>query len=34
MWRVHGQHFKPEELAEIVEKKTGIKVVLGTHDYH
>ena len=23
-----------EELAEILETKTGIKVVLGTHDYH
>ena len=27
-------YVKPEELAKIVEKKTGIKVVLGTHDYH
>jgi predicted metal-binding protein len=25
---------KPEELAKLVEDKTGIKVVLGTHDYH
>lgn len=25
---------KPEELAEIVEAKTGIKPILGTHDYH
>ena len=24
----------PEELAKILENKTGIKVVLGTHDYH
>ncbi len=24
----------PEELAEILESKTGLKVVLGTHDYH
>ena len=23
-----------EELAQILENKTGIKVVLGTHDYH
>lgn len=23
-----------EELAEILEGKTGIKVVMGTHDYH
>jgi predicted metal-binding protein len=25
---------KPEDLARMVEEKTGIKVVLGTHDYH
>lgn len=24
----------PEELAQIIEQKTGLKVVLGTHDYH
>ena len=24
----------PEEMAEILEDKTGIKVVLGTHEYH
>ena len=24
----------PEELAKIVEGKTGVKVTLGTHDYH
>jgi predicted metal-binding protein len=24
----------PEELAKIVEKKTGVPVTLGTHDYH
>jgi predicted metal-binding protein len=24
----------PEDLAKLVEEKTGIKVVLGTHDYH
>ena len=24
----------PEELANIIENQTGIKVVLGTHDYH
>ena len=23
-----------EEMAEMIEGKTGIKVVLGTHDYH
>ena len=23
-----------EEMAEILESKTGIEVVLGTHDYH
>ena len=23
-----------QEMAEIVENKTGIKVLLGTHDYH
>jgi predicted metal-binding protein len=27
-------YFKPEELAKMVEAKTGIKVILGTHDYH
>lgn len=27
-------HFSPEELAGMIEEKTGIKVVLGTHDYH
>ena len=27
-------YFKPEELKELVEKKFGIPVVLGTHDYH
>jgi predicted metal-binding protein len=27
-------YFKPEDLAKMVEKKTGIKVVLGTHEYH
>jgi len=25
---------KPEDLAKLVENKTGIKLVLGTHDYH
>jgi predicted metal-binding protein len=25
---------KPEEMAAIIEKKTGIKVVQGTHEYH
>ena len=24
----------PEEKAQIIEGKTGIKVILGTHDYH
>jgi predicted metal-binding protein len=24
----------PEELAQIIENKTGIKVIAGTHDYH
>ena len=24
----------PEELAKMIEDKTGIKVTLGTHDYH
>lgn len=24
----------PEELAKILESKTGIPVILGTHDYH
>ena len=24
----------PEDLAKMIEEKTGIKVVLGTHDYH
>lgn len=27
-------YFKPEELAKMVENKTGVTVVLGTHDYH
>jgi predicted metal-binding protein len=27
-------YFAPEELAKIIENKTGIPVVLGTHDYH
>ena len=27
-------YFKPEELANMVEEKTGVKVILGTHDYH
>ncbi len=25
---------KPEDLAKLIENATGIKVVLGTHDYH
>lgn len=24
----------PEELAAVIEKKTGVKVLAGTHDYH
>jgi len=24
----------PEEIANVLENKTGIKVVMGTHDYH
>jgi len=24
----------PEDMAKIIEGKTGIKVILGTHDYH
>ncbi|MGD9818886.1 MAG: CGGC domain-containing protein [Desulfomonilaceae bacterium] len=27
-------YFKPEELANMVEEKIGVKVILGTHDYH
>lgn len=27
-------YFAPEELASILEGKTGIPVVYGTHDYH
>lgn len=27
-------YLKPEELAQLIEEKTGINVVLGTHDYH
>ncbi len=27
-------YVKPEELAKIVESNTGIKTVMGTHDYH
>ncbi|MDY6825535.1 MAG: CGGC domain-containing protein [Thermodesulfobacteriota bacterium] len=25
---------EPEELATVIEKKTGVKVLAGTHDYH
>ncbi len=25
---------KPEDMAKLIEAKTGLKVVLGTHDYH
>jgi predicted metal-binding protein len=24
----------PEDMAKVLEEKTGIKVVQGTHDYH
>jgi len=27
-------YISADEMAKILEKKTGIKVVLGTHDYH
>jgi len=27
-------YITPQELAKMLEDKTGIKVVLGTHDYH
>ncbi len=27
-------YFTPEELAKIVQDKTGVQVTLGTHDYH
>jgi len=27
-------YVKPEELAEMVKKKTGVEVILGTHEYH
>ena len=27
-------YVKPEDLAKIVTNKTGVQVVLGTHDYH
>jgi len=27
-------YIKAEDMAKLVEEKTGIKVVLGTHDYH
>lgn len=27
-------YIKPEELAKLIENKTGIPVILGTHDYH
>jgi predicted metal-binding protein len=25
---------KPEEKADMIQEKTGVKVILGTHDYH
>jgi predicted metal-binding protein len=27
-------YIKAEDMAKLVEAKTGIRVVLGTHDYH
>lgn len=27
-------YFEPSELAAVLEKKLGVPVVLGTHDYH
>lgn len=27
-------HFKPDDLVKIIESKTGITPILGTHDYH
>lgn len=27
-------YFDPADLAKMVEEKTGVKVTLGTHDYH
>jgi predicted metal-binding protein len=27
-------YMSPEEIAQILENKTGVKVVLGTHEYH
>jgi len=27
-------YFTPEELASMIESKTGIKVIVGTHNYH
>ena len=30
-----GCHYSnPEEMAKILEDKTGVKVIAGTHDYH
>lgn len=28
------RYIKAEDMAKLVEEKTSIKVVLGTHDYH
>lgn len=27
-------YIEPEELAKVLEDKTGVPVILGTHDYH
>jgi predicted metal-binding protein len=27
-------YIKVEDMAKLVEEKTGVKVILGTHDYH
>ena len=27
-------YFKPEELASLIEEKTSLEVILGSHDYH
>jgi predicted metal-binding protein len=27
-------YFKPEELASLIQEKTGTEVIMGTHDYH
>jgi predicted metal-binding protein len=27
-------YIKAEDMAKLVEEKTGVKVILGTHDHH